>query len=286
MARSVAVSSEHSLCDGTGSESCATVPSAQNCRSSLLAHPTFYGLTLITTATRARTKFSAMIFHSNSSQASVTASSTPSAPSDSAPLPLPRNEEHATGSHELIRTLKQDTLSASAAAVHSNTPQAPYARDSVASEYPPTTLTFLDASPTPTSPTPPAPLLPAIPTPPAPDLQRTSVYSNPLFNANELREIFPAELPPRPPQKRGFFARMFKRQQRPEDIELGRTPESHRLRNCEYWLNCLGSCEYSLSSRRDKLIWWGLFGLVVVAIVVSMVSTKGHGYARGNNWQW
>jgi hypothetical protein len=283
MARSVAVSSEHS--DGTGSESCATVPSAQNCQSSLLAHPRFYGLTLITTATTARTKFSAMIFHSNSSQASVTASSTPLAPSDSAPLPLPRSEEHATGSHEFIRTLKQDTPSASAAAVHSNTPQAPYARDPVASEYPPTTLTFFDASPTPTSPTPPAPLLPAIPTPPAPDLQRTSVYSNPLFNADEVREIFPTELPLRPRRKRGFFARMFKRQQRPEDIELGRTPESHRLRNCEYWLNCLGSCEYSLSSRRDKLIWWALLGLVIVTIVVSMVLTKGHGYARGSNWQ-
>jgi hypothetical protein len=176
-------------------------------------------------------------------------------------------------------------LSASAAAVHSNTPQAPYARDPVASEYPPTMLTFFDASPMPTSPTPPAPLLPAIPTPPVPALQRTSVYSNPLFNKDEVREIFPTELPPRPRRKRGFFARMFKRQQRPEDIELGRIYESHRLRNCEYWLNCLGSCEYSLSSRRDKLIWCALLGLVIVAIVVSMVLTKGHGYARGSNWQ-
>jgi hypothetical protein len=285
MARSVAVSSEYSLCDGTGSESCATVPSAQNCQSSLLAHPRFYGLTSITTATTARTKFSAMMFHSNSSQASVTAFSTPLAPSDSAPLPLSRNGEHATGYHEFIRTLKQDTPSASAAAVHSNTPQAPYTRDSVASEYPPTTLTFFDASPTPTSPMPPAPLLPAIPTPPAPALQRTSVYSVPLFNADELREIFPTELSPHPRRKR-FFARMFKRQQRPEDIELGRTHESHRLRTCKYWLNRLGSCEYWVTSRRDRLIWWGLFGLVIVAIVVSMILTEGHGYARGNNWQW
>jgi hypothetical protein len=247
-------------------------------------HTGFYGLTGTTTTTGLRPKLFAMTSPSASSQATAIAPSTPLGPSDSAPLP--RTQEHVTEYHEFIRTLKQDAPSTSAAAVHFNPSQAPHAIHSVAQEYPPTPLTFFDASPTPASRTPSAPIVPATPTPPVPALQRTSVYSNPLFNANELREIFPAELPPRPPQKRGFFARMFKRQQRPEDIELGHTPESHRLRNCEYWLDRLSSCEYWLSSRRDKLIWWGLFGLVVVAIVISMVLTKGHGYARGNNWQW
>jgi hypothetical protein len=188
---------------------------------------------------------------SASSQATAIAPSTPLGPSDSAPLP--RTQEHVTEYHEFIRILK-DTPSTSAAAVHFNPSQAPHAIDSVAQEYPPTPLTFFDASPTPTSRTPSAPIVPATPTPPAPALQRTSVYSNPLFNANELREIFSTELPPRPRRKRGFFARMFKRQQRPEDIELGRTHESHRLRNCKYWLNRLGGCEYWVTSRKDKLI--------------------------------
>jgi hypothetical protein len=194
--------------------------------------------------------------------------------------PAPRTREHAMEYHAFIWNPRPDTPSIPSAAVDYDTTQALHRQGPATQEYPPTTLTFFDASSSPASPTPPASLLPCAPTPPAPILQRPSIREAPVIDAEEIRQIFPTELPPRPPCKRGFFAQVFKRERCTNDIELGRTPASHPLRR---WGN-------SLSKRQmDNLLWWGLGWVLIIGLVLWITLTeiqKGDAKFEEDNGQW
>jgi hypothetical protein len=197
--------------------------------------------------------------------------------------PAPRTREHAMEYHAFIRNLRQDTPSIPPATVVYGTVQASHHQDPLTREYPPTTLTFFDDSSAPASPTSSASLLPATPTPPtppAPVLHRPSICEAPVFDAEEIRQMFPTELPPRPPRKRGFFARMFKHERRTNDIELGRTPASHPLRR---WAN-------SLSRRqKDNLVWWSFGWVLIIGLVLCITLTeiqKGDAKFEEDNGQW
>jgi hypothetical protein len=219
-----------------------------------------------------------MISALSSSQTPVT---TIKSPLDSTDSKLaPRTQKHAMEYHAFIRTLRQDTTSMSSATVDFDTAQALRRQDQATQENPPTTLTFFDVSSIPASPTAHAPLLPSVPTTPAPVLHRPSICETLSFDVDEIRHIFPAELPPRPPHQHGFFARMFKREPRFNAIELGRTPESHRLRG---WSTLL--------SRRqnDHLLCWGVGWILIIGLVAWITLTeihKGNTKYSEDNGQW
>jgi hypothetical protein len=148
----------------------------------------------------------AMISTLYSSQTPVTTTNPPLDSTDSEPTP--RTQDHAMEYHAFVRTLRQDTTSMPSPTVDFDTVQARHCQDQATQEYPPTTLTFFDASPIPSSSIASASLLLSVPTAPAPVLHRPTIRETPSFDVDEIRQIFPVELPPRPPRQRGFFARI------------------------------------------------------------------------------
>ncbi|KAF1914597.1 hypothetical protein BDU57DRAFT_540512 [Ampelomyces quisqualis] len=84
------------------------------------------------------------------------------------------------------------------------------------------------------------------PTRPAPVRQSYAIRQHPEFNLDELRSIFPSDLPPRPQPKRKLLPRMFRsRAGSNEDIEFGSpvsSPESFwafMVKDWHFWLAAL-----------------------------------------------
>lgn len=134
-------------------------------------------------------------------------------------------------------------------------------------EYPGPMLTFSDPLTKPNlNPT-------NTPVPPTPESHSSTVrqftpitpqHSGPIYNPEELRSIFPAELPPRPAPKASFFSRIFKRNsQQSEDIEMGRrTSPNRQSPRCTllpvkcHWSFLVGGWVFLLSC--GAIVYWGM----------------------------
>ena len=88
--------------------------------------------------------------------------------------------------------------------------------------------------------------------------------SGPIYNPNELREIFPTELPPRPAPKSNFFSRIFKRKvKQSEDIEMvprasvDRKPPRYTLLPVQcHWSFLVGGWVFLMSC--GAIAYWGV----------------------------
>ena len=140
------------------------------------------------------------------------------------PVIIGRTEEQVYKEHAPIDTPDSTTpkeLPTEDTVTSAGNNQASHMDGTEKQQHPFPLLTFDDPAPTQESSLHPGADRPS--TPPALKVPQPSIKEGPTFDPVELRQaIFPTELPPRPPPKRNFFARMFKRQEQvADDIELG-----------------------------------------------------------------